>query len=782
MLQARILVATIALTTLFAGMSCKTAPVGDSGLLAIIVEKGISIHGSMDGIDIPGYLQQQHIADVAKQHRLYQQVIGAAGPYKEGDQTIGVFAEDEETRTNARVLLANTTLDYIHKHPLLNDELQQEIWKIVDSEKMFVKDGKSARIQDWTLGQLKANLLALPEVDIKSIMPALDSDVIASVVKLMTNADLIQVGSKVFNPLAGSDIGAKGFLSARLQPNSPTDSPLDVQWQVFDLWSYGVGDLMLGNNPVSSIPESVEAVEDTLRDIIIAFKLEKVLPWVVLAHVDIQAELENTARGKGKTAMWFQSIAGTESANQVFGISTKKMINYAKMRTGPYGLYLESGQGADFTNGQAHGVDMATLESRKYGFAKVLNAMMPTQPDGSKPWMPVNDVAGFIGPEVFRTRDQLVRVALEDTVMGKLHGLTIGLDICSTFHMSVSPKDLEYAIDQIMPANPGYLMSMPTKQDPMLSYLSTGVHDHLRIRKNFGYKINRKMTDFFRDTLQIINKDGTPTEHFGDPVWVYLKYKRAKHDPRSEAEIRAEGDAQYKGVTDRGVILVAAKDGGADRTLIPQATEDRINRLYSSAKQSLSAVLKPEFIAQLAPSVAVGTESKNRDDYILHPSSGEVLSDDSAGVMSQYRSRISDVDFQIVITDGLNANALMDPGHLLPFLSGLRAAFQSQGFKVAKDNIVVSNGRVRAGYQIGQIIFTGDPSSTKPKTLMHIIGERPGTEHNNFSIYMTKATTADWTAGKIDHDITKVVSGISDTALLPAEAVKQIMGIYKSLN
>ena len=54
----------------------------------------------------------------------------------------------------------------------------------------------------------------------------------------------------------------------------------------------------------------------------------------------------------------------------------------------------------------------------------------------------LNDVAGFIGPEVFRTREQLVRCTLEDILMGKLQGLTIGLDICSTLHMSVSLDDL----------------------------------------------------------------------------------------------------------------------------------------------------------------------------------------------------------------------------------------------------------------------------------------------------------------------------------------------------
>ncbi len=53
--------------------------------------------------------------------------------------------------------------------------------------------------------------------------------------------------------------------------------------------------------------------------------------------------------------------------------------------------------------------------------------------------------------------------------MGKLHGLTIGLDVCSTLHMDVTLDDLDWCLEQVMPANPAYLMALPTKNDPMLS-------------------------------------------------------------------------------------------------------------------------------------------------------------------------------------------------------------------------------------------------------------------------------------------------------------------------
>ena len=63
---------------------------------------------------------------------LYQQVIGAANDFKEGDQAIGVGAADEATRKNARALLTNTKIGDLYEHPLLVDDLQKLIWRTTD--------------------------------------------------------------------------------------------------------------------------------------------------------------------------------------------------------------------------------------------------------------------------------------------------------------------------------------------------------------------------------------------------------------------------------------------------------------------------------------------------------------------------------------------------------------------------------------------------------------------------------------------------------------------------
>ncbi|MCP4510407.1 MAG: ethanolamine ammonia-lyase subunit EutB, partial [Fuerstiella sp.] len=394
---------------------------------------------------------------------LYARILGAANDFKEGDEAVGVAAADEASRQNARILLANTRLKDIDAHSLHQDNLFAFITVAQDKRTRNELTGR-------TLGQFKQFLLTSDEMAIKDVMPGLSSDVISCAVKLMTNEQLTRIGEKVFNPLPGSQIGAKGYLGARLQPNSPTDNVDDIRWQVLDGWSYAVGDVLLGTNPVSSDPASVAAIEQTLQDLMTTFEISHAMPHCVLSHIDVQAEVEN--KWPGSTELWFQSIAGSDAANATFDISIEKMTQYARERTGQYGLYFETGQGADFTNGHSHGFDMVMHESRKYGFARALTKQVAQARraggNADDPWVHLNDVAGFIGPEVFRTREQLVRCCLEDIVMGKLHGLCIGLDVCSTLHMDISLDDLDWCLDQIMPANPAYLMALPTKIDPML--------------------------------------------------------------------------------------------------------------------------------------------------------------------------------------------------------------------------------------------------------------------------------------------------------------------------
>ena len=703
---------------------------------------------------------------------LYKQILGAANEFKEGDAIVGVAAADDESRTNARSLLANTRVSEIDRHPLLQDELSRVLARSRDGV-------TAATTAEMTLGELKHLLLTQDEAAIKSVMSGLSSEAIACVVKLMSNEDLIAVGAKVFNPLPGSHIGAKGYLGARIQPNSPTDNVDDIRWQVFDGWAYAVGDVLLGTNPVSSEPRSVDAIERALQDLLVTFEVDDAMPHCVLSHIDVQAEVERER--PGTTALWFQSVAGSDASNATFDVSVEKMLKYAETRTGRFGLYFETGQGADFTNGHGHGFDMVIHESRKYGFARALTLKVAEAQAraGSpfRPWVHLNDVAGFIGPEVFRTRQQLVRCCLEDIVMGKLHGLCIGLDVCATLHMDISLDDLDWCQAEVMPANPAYLMALPTKIDPMLGYLTTGYQDHVRLREQFGYKVNDRMWQFFQQ-LEVIDSHGRPTVHFGDPLWVFLKYRRKKGDSRRDVEILAEGRSQLDAVRSRGVFI-AQGHGATPWELAPKLERD-IRRIYADAKESIWTELEPAFIAAIPDVLRLATRSADRTDYILHPETGERLLGASTEELRTLRQQHGGrYDVQIVVSDGLNALAIMDDGHLAPFLEKLRDELARDGYRVAPEQIVLTSGRVRAGYRIGESLFA-DLQDTR--AILHVIGERPGTGHHTFSIYITAPAGEVWSqAGKVDHNITKVVSSVATTALVPTAGASQTVRLLNTI-
>ena len=300
-------------------------------------------------------------------------------------------------------------------------------------------------------------------------------------------------------------------------------------------------------------------MEKALKDVVETFKLQDVVPWCVLSHIDVQAEVEKKYPGTVETM--FQSLAGTDDCNKTFDVTVEKILKYAKAKKGEAIRALlrdRPGLRIHQRRRQRRGHDGAGIPEVRLQQGGAAWNWPGSSRKGA--WLHINDVAGFIGPEVFRTREQLVRCCLEDIAMGKLHGLNIGLDICSTLHMTVSLEDLDWCQDQIMPAGPAYLIALPTKNDPMLSYLTTSFQDHVRLREKFGLKVNDAMWAFYK-RLGIVDRNNRYTDHFGDPLWVYYQYRLAKGDKRSRTAIYAEGKKQDQG------------SGRREASILPSATE-----------------------------------------------------------------------------------------------------------------------------------------------------------------------------------------------------------------
>ena len=199
--------------------------------------------------------------------------------------------------------------------------------------------------------------------------------------------------------------------------------------------------------------------------------------------------------------------------------------------------------------------------------------------------------------------------------------------------------------------------------------------------------------------------------------------------------------------------------------------ERRIRRLYDDAKQCIWAELPAAFVAALPDAVTVRTRSSDRTDYILHPPTGERL--DARGADARRAScAIAGAgrwDVQIVISDGLNALALTDEGHLAPYLDGCAASLGAAGFRLAPEPIVVDL-RARARrlpHRRDALRRARDDAAdarARPSCTSSASGPAPGTTPSR-STSPRRRSRCGREPGRVDHNITRVVSGIADTAL-----------------
>ena len=280
------------------------------------------------------------------------------------------------------------------------------------------------------------------------------------------------------------------------------------------------------------------------------------------------------------------------------------------------GLYFETGQGSEVTNGTADGVDMGTLEARSYGVARHI------EQQSSSRWMIVNDVAGFIGPEVFRDADQLERVCLEDVVMAKLHGLTMGLDVCATFHMGIAPQALRRLTARVVAhAAPAYLMSVAGNADPMLGYLTTSFREHPRLRSLVGRDMTTPMRRRLTD-LGVLSQDGKVAPGPDNVARLYAAYAKAGGDRRTLSSLEDEGRERLHALRAHGFDLGIAN---------PVESDTRLEAIYAHARDALYAGVDEGVIRDAATRpIRVRTVATSRDQYLAQPASGERLRDDDA--------------------------------------------------------------------------------------------------------------------------------------------------------
>lgn len=436
------------------------------------------------------------------QFRSVKEVLAKANEEKSGDKLAGVAAESSEERIAAKVVLAQLTLEDLFNHPVVDYDEDEVTRIIVDQVNLKIFDS----IKHCTVEELREWILSdkTGDFEIKRISRGLTAEMIAAVCKLMSNMDLIVGAKKIkIQKTANTTIGKTGTFSARLQPNHPTDNVDGIMASVMEGLSYGVGDAVIGLNPVDDSTESVVRILNKFEE----FRSEWNIPTqtCVLAHVTTQME---AIRQGAPTGLVFQSIAGSEKGNTAFGISggliqeARDLVLQQGQAVGPNVMYFETGQGSELSSEANFGADQVTMEARCYGFAKKYDPFI------------VNTVVGFIGPEYLYDSKQVIRAGLEDHFMGKLTGISMGCDVCYTNHMKADQNDMENLTVLLAAAGCTYIMGIPHGDDVMLNYQTTGFHETATIREMFNLRPIKEFEEWLEKMG--IMENGKLTQRAGD--------------------------------------------------------------------------------------------------------------------------------------------------------------------------------------------------------------------------------------------------------------------------
>ncbi|EAE8986690.1 ethanolamine ammonia-lyase subunit EutB [Listeria monocytogenes] len=435
-------------------------------------------------------------------------VLAKANEEKSGDRLAGVAAESAEERVAAKVVLSKMTLGDLRNNPVVPYETDEVTCIIQDQ----VNDRIHDSIKNWTVEELREWILdhKTTDADIKRVARGLTSEIIAAVTKLMSNLDLIY-GAKKIRVIAHANttIGLPGTFSARLQPNHPTDDPDGILASLMEGLTYGIGDAVIGLNPVDDSTDSVVRLLNKFEEF--RSKWDVPTQTCVLAHVKTQME---AMRRGAPTGLVFQSIAGSEKGNTAFGFDgatieeARQLALQSGAATGPNVMYFETGQGSELSSDAHFGVDQVTMEARCYGFAKKFDPFL------------VNTVVGFIGPEYLYDSKQVIRAGLEDHFMGKLTGISMGCDVCYTNHMKADQNDVENLSVLLTAAGCNFIMGIPHGDDVMLNYQTTGYHETATLRELFGLKPIKEFDQWMEKMG--FSENGKLTSRAGDAS-IFLK-------------------------------------------------------------------------------------------------------------------------------------------------------------------------------------------------------------------------------------------------------------------
>jgi len=417
-------------------------------------------------------MYKTHLGHQSYDFKTLRNLMAKASPPRSGDFLAGVAAGNNLERVAAQWVLADVPLKQFLNEVLVPYERDEVTRLIIDEH----DSGAFETISHLTVGDFRNWLLSEHATveTLTAIAPGLTPEMVAAVSKIMRIQDLILVAKKcrVITRFRGT-IGLENRLSTRLQPNHPTDNPAGVAASLLDGLLYGCGDAVIGINPASDNLEATLRLLHMLHDVIERYQIPT--QSCVLAHVTMTLK---AIEQRAPVDLVFQSIAGTQKANDSFGINLN-LLNEAHLaaldlkrgKVGDNCMYFETGQGSALSANAHEGLDQQTCEVRAYAVARKFKPLL------------VNTVVGFIGPEYLYDGKQIIRAGLEDHFCGKLLGLPMGCDVCYTNHAEADQDDMDMLLTAFAAAGGTFIMGVPGADDVMLNYQSTSFHDALYVRQ-----------------------------------------------------------------------------------------------------------------------------------------------------------------------------------------------------------------------------------------------------------------------------------------------------------
>ncbi|MBY0444881.1 MAG: ethanolamine ammonia-lyase subunit EutB, partial [Burkholderiales bacterium] len=221
------------------------------------------------------------------QFRDVKDVLAKANDPRSGDVLAGVSAASSQERVAAKHVLSEMSVADLRNNPVIPYE-EDCVTRIIQDD---INVAAYNSIRSKTIAELREYILSdtTSVADIDFMRKGLSSETVAAVAKLCSNADLIYGAKKM--PVikhANTTIGLPGHFSARLQPNDTRDDVRSIAAQMYEGLSYGLGDAVIGINPVTDNVENVTRMLNTVYEAIDKFAIPT--QGCVLAHMSTQIE------------------------------------------------------------------------------------------------------------------------------------------------------------------------------------------------------------------------------------------------------------------------------------------------------------------------------------------------------------------------------------------------------------------------------------------------------------------------------------------------------------